>query len=271
LDRDVKAYFLALSSEGLRPILTEYGRSYGAPAREYAERTIAEWRAGTVGMSGLVAERLFALLPPRMTPETKYKLVEELWRRTGPSSDRVLRVGLDATIGDVASAAGRHIEEVAVAYRIPPKLEKRFEWLSAGDASVKQQLLNALLELERAQVVEWIGMQMPVLLAHLKSDQGARTTRLAQIASIGKHRLEIVLDRSASGVRLERATDGLASVTTHRRHSRIRTTILVIAFLLAAISHVEQAREPSNASTPRVLGEQRAKVLWRSPHAGPQS
>ena len=39
---------------------------------------IPKWRTGRVQMSGMVAERLFNLLPPRMPLGVKYKLVEGL-------------------------------------------------------------------------------------------------------------------------------------------------------------------------------------------------
>ena len=85
-------------------------------------------------MSGLVASRLYSLLPPRMPLEAKYKLTEVLWRHVGPSSKKTLRVGSDASIDAIVEIASKHIDEVVTEYKIPDKLERRFEWLSSGVA-----------------------------------------------------------------------------------------------------------------------------------------
>jgi hypothetical protein len=146
----------------------------------------------------------------------------------GPSSRRTLRVGLDASIEDVAAAAAKHIDEVVTSYRIPAGLEARFQWLASGDVEVKQQLLNYLRELEKTEVVRAVRLQIPVLLDHLKSADGQLTHRLAQIAKIGKHELEILLDRNAVGVHLEEAPQPIA-VYSQSRGSAWPTVWVVVA------------------------------------------
>ena len=202
-DQEVKGYFFSLPSERLHVILNEYERQYGALAREYAEETLPKWRSGRVHMSGMVATRLFKLLPPRMPPAEKYKLTENLWRHVGPSSRKTLRVGLNAEIEDIVASVRSHIEGVVVSYNIPETLERRFEWLSAGDVHVKQDLLNHLRQMEKSLVVGGAREQLPVMLSHLRREEGHYTHRLAQVLKIGKHELEILMDKTASGVRLE--------------------------------------------------------------------
>jgi hypothetical protein len=70
--------------------------TFDSPVPKYAEQTMRKWRAGTVQMSGTVAERLFSLLPPRMPLTEKYKLVETLWTHVGPRSKKIVSLGLDA-------------------------------------------------------------------------------------------------------------------------------------------------------------------------------
>lgn len=202
-DEDVKRYFFSLPGSELTIILAEYGRRYGSQAREYASDTMHKWRTGQTKMSGTVAERLFNLLPPRMPLSEKYKLTEGLWHHFGPSSKRVMRVGLDADLEQVIELARRHIDEVVTQYRIPEQIERRFNWLAAGDVGVKQELLNHLRSMERTMVVEAARAQMPVLLEHIKGQHGGRTSRLAQVVKVGKHELELLIDKTVSGVRLE--------------------------------------------------------------------
>jgi hypothetical protein len=129
---DVKQYLFALTPQKLRPILQDYEATYGIQKRTYLESTIKKWRTGKRRMSGTVAERLFALLPPRMPLLTKYQLIENLWNHVGPQSKKTLRIGLDANIEQVLDAIRSHIEDVVIHYRIPENLERRFDWLAGG-------------------------------------------------------------------------------------------------------------------------------------------
>lgn len=205
-DKDVKEYFFSLPPLELQKILNEYQRRHGRAAREYAEETMPKWRAGVVTMSGTVAERLFSLLPPRMPLPAKYKLTEGLWRHVGPSSKKRLRVGVEADLETILDTVSGHIEDVVVNYRVPENLERRFNWLSAGDVAVKQQLLNHLRQMEKAHVVEAARLQLPVMLEHLRSESGHYTHKLTQVLKVGKHELQILPDKSFSGVRLEEWT-----------------------------------------------------------------
>ena len=215
-DKDVKRYFFSLSSEQLGDIFEVYGKKYGWKPREYAEETIDKWRSGQVQMSGLVAKRLFNLLPPRMPLTEKYKLTEKLWHHVGPGSRKVLKIGLDTRVDDVVMAVRHHIEQVVTYYTIPETLEKRFEWLSAGDVQVKQELLNYLRQREKELVVDGVREQLPVMLKHLHMDEGGYTHRMAHILKVGKHEIELLLDKDASGVRLE---DPAPVITTARAQS----------------------------------------------------
>jgi hypothetical protein len=202
-DKDVKEYFFALSPRLLNNILDAYERQYGAGPRAYAQGTISKWRSGAVQMSGTVAERLFRLLPPRMPLQEKYRLIENLWTHVGPKSRKVLRVGLDADIDQIIEVVRTHMNDVVVSFTIPTSLEKRFEWLSAGDSTAKQDLLNHFLDHEKTFVVEGAKQRIPVLLEHLSSNTGANTHRAAEVLKIGNHELEVAVDRHASGARLE--------------------------------------------------------------------
>jgi hypothetical protein len=201
-DQDVKQYFFALSPRMLSSLLDAYERKHGREARLYAEQTMGKWRAGTVQMSGTVAERLFSLLPPRMPLTEEYKLVETLWNHVGPRSKKIVRLGLDAGLDEVLDAVRSHMDDVVVHYTIPSSLERRFDWLAAGDARVKQTLLNHFQQFEKALVVEGARLQIPVMLEHLRGDAGSNTHRLAQVLKIGNHELELAIEKGASGVRL---------------------------------------------------------------------
>ena len=199
-DQDVKQYFFSLSPAQLREILDRYERKYGSSAREYAEKTLPSWSNGTVHMSGMVAERLFNLLPPMMPLEAKFRLTESLWRHVGPSSNKKYYVGHDVNIEDISQRVKEHLEEVVTHYQIPSSMEARFNWLSQGDVGVKQQLLNHFRQLEKQLLSDALRSQLPVLLNHLNSEKGNLTTHTAQVLKVGKHEVQVIVNERVSGV-----------------------------------------------------------------------
>jgi hypothetical protein len=236
MDQGVKAYFFSLSPLELSSVLDDYQRAYGTQAREYAADTIPKWRTSRVQMSGMVAERLFNLLPPRMPLGVKYTLVEGLWHHVGPSSKYRIRVGIDADVAQVIEVAKSKVTEFVVNYKIPENIERRFDWLSAGDVPIKQMLLSHIQEMEKTVVVETVRAQVPVMLEHLHS-AGSQTGRLAQIVRVGKHELELLMDKTATGVKIE---DPARCVSTRAGSSSgtyagLIWVALIIAFIICLI------------------------------------
>lgn len=203
LDNDVKDYFFSLSGHELHKILDEYGAKYGEKARSYATQTIPKWRSGAVTMSGMNAERLFALLPSRMPLQKKYQLTEGMWKHFGPSSKKTLRVGADASLDDIVARVREHITEVVSSFKIPSDMERRFSWISQGDVQIKQQILNHLREQEKLLVIVGVRQQASVLLEKLRGDRDRQIFRMNHVFQIGKHELHVVFGHDQKGVSLE--------------------------------------------------------------------
>ncbi|MCO6413217.1 MAG: hypothetical protein J5I92_10770 [Thiogranum sp.] len=199
-DEDVKNYFFSLDSHQLKHILDRYEAQYGKEARAYAEITLPKWKNGNVHMSGMVAERLFNLLPPTMPLEAKFRLTESLWKHAGPSSNKTYYIGLDANPDQVAQIVKAHLEDVVIRYQIPSAMEARFNWLAQGDVNVKQQLLNHFRQQEKALLSEALRVKLPVLLGHLRSENGQLTTHAAEILTVGKHVVNVTCHAKVSGV-----------------------------------------------------------------------
>ena len=190
-DKDVKAYFFSLTSTQLNQIFAEYGRRYGDSAREYAERTLPDWRSGVRSMSGLVAGRLFSFLPSRMPLDAKYRLVESLWKHSGASSHATIYCGKQATAEEIRAAVSEMLNAVVSEHHIPEGLERRFNWLSEGDAHVKQQLLNYFRQLEKKLVDEALQQRLTILIDSMSGRSGSVHHGATERITIGKHILEI--------------------------------------------------------------------------------
>jgi hypothetical protein len=201
-DKDVKEYFFNLPPDQLRKVLGRYAQRFGRSKREYAEQTMADWRSGRVHMSGLVAERLYSLLPPLMPLTDKYSLTESLWKHVCPSTHKVLVIGANADQQQIINVVREYAAQTVQGYFIQDGLAKRFKWLSAGDIQVQQQLMNHLLEMEKQVAVSALHEQLPVLMGHMRR-HGSVTTHLQQTIQLGKHRIDLRFEANGSEVRME--------------------------------------------------------------------
>ncbi len=211
-DKDVKKYFFSLPRHELKKVFNEYGKKYGRDKQEYAEQTFHKWKTGQVKMSGLVAGRLFNLLPPRMPLRDKYALIENLWKEYCPKSDKVLLIGTRADDHEIIDTIQSHLMDVVVNYEIPEPLQCRFNWLASGDVNIKQKLLNYFLQKEKSMIVYAMQNRLPVLLNHLK-EHGTITHKMQQQIEIGKHKLDLQFNPKKSGIELQDRSAFLASHT----------------------------------------------------------
>jgi hypothetical protein len=200
-DEDVKQWLFSLPPLALDPVLALYGRQYGAEARVYARSTIDKWRSGDVQMSGMVAERLFELLPIYMPIETKFKLVENLWKKLGPHSNATFVMRKTSDLERVIGEVEAHMDKVVIDFRIPEALERRFNWLARSDVDVKQRLLNHLQDLEKSVVAETLDRALAVLARNI--DASGKLASATHTVSVNRHSFTVrVGDRPAAAPKL---------------------------------------------------------------------
>lgn len=202
LDSDVKAYFFGLPYHQLRQILNEYERTSGQAAREYAEATIPKWRSGHTRMSGLVAKRLFSILPKYMPLDQKYALVEQLWRQHCPASSLSLRFGPDVDQIALIEQLREHLERSVKEYVVPDQLKARFKWLATDDSTSYQQLLNHFLLQDRDTAVAHATAQVAVIMQAVRD--GVQVQDFSREVVVGRHRAILRFDRSCRGIRTEK-------------------------------------------------------------------
>lgn len=169
-DQDVKDYFFSLNKNDLEVIFTEYGNKYGSEKEDYARNTFERWRRGQRIMSGLVANRIFSIIPAHMPLEMKYKLAENLWIHFGPQSVKKYQVGIDTDIQSIIETITSDLDEVIINYNLPDNLKKRFEWLSSNDIDIKQKLLNFFRQETKKLAIQKASLEIPIFQEKFKSN-----------------------------------------------------------------------------------------------------
>jgi hypothetical protein len=199
-DTDVKQWFFNLGPTAFRKIMQEYGRRHGDLRRSYAEEAMPHWRSGQRRMSGMVAKRLFSLLPPHMPISERLSLVESLWKFYAPKRRAVVRYGLNAPPPDVEAAVKLYFDKNASGHDIPSNFVVRFKWLAANDSVVHQKLLNRFLELDRARAATAAAEVAAVIQRHIAA--GNNLDHFNQTITVDGLQLSLQCDPALGGVRV---------------------------------------------------------------------
>jgi hypothetical protein len=188
-DEDVKAYFFQLNLSELSQILSEYGRLYGKSPETYAREAFPDWKTGKRQMSGLVAKRLFGLLPKSMPIDQKYSLVKSLWKFKCPRSQKRYYIGPDVAASQVGETISTYLLETVKNYDIPDEIVNRFRWLAEGDVELQQKLANHFMQLERVLITDGINHRLPMLLQQVVNNRSQ--TSIVQNLKIGNHLVDL--------------------------------------------------------------------------------
>lgn len=202
-DKDVKDWFFARSEYELNPILAEYKVKHGNKAYQYALETIPKWKSGHTKMSGMVAERLFNLLPDHMPLDTKYALVDSLWAHVGPQRKRVVEAGLESNIEDVISVVQNEVMSLATSWEIPDSLNRRFKWLGKDDSTTYQQLLSHIKNSEKDQAISILEHQLPIIRNNFESNWQEVSQSISYVIEIGKQSVELRLKANGDVVQVK--------------------------------------------------------------------
>ena len=194
-DEDVKDWFFNLPSSTLEKIFQRYTKIHGASAGQYARNTFGDWKRKKRRMSGLVASRLFSLLPPLMPLEKKLNLVDSLWQHVGPTRKRLITVGTTTELHTIIEAVEGEVRALTTLWDLPTSMQNRFKWLAQDDSQTYQKLLEHIKDAEKKHGETVLREQIPVLKQKFDTDLRETTSRLSFIVEVGKQSVELRLVR----------------------------------------------------------------------------
>lgn len=184
--------FLSLDSQRLRQLLHEYRRLYGPRPYEYCIFALPRWQSGRIKMSGMVAERIFNLLPRFVTPTERQQIAEKLWTHLSPGSDNQLMVSPGASAEQVRDKLDDYAHHHIGSYRFPAGLRARFTWIANRDVELTEKLLNHFQQMEYRVAAEAIRVRLPIIKEKLRALSSGMTATVTEEICVGKHRLKIV-------------------------------------------------------------------------------
>jgi hypothetical protein len=82
---DIKRTFLQFHGNTLEALLRRYSALYGDQAGKYARKTFPMWQCSVTKLSGQTMERLIELVPPYLSPEQRFNLLQKVLQKNKPS------------------------------------------------------------------------------------------------------------------------------------------------------------------------------------------
>lgn len=200
-DRIIKNYFFNMTPELREKVFREYGRIYGPERLDYARDTYEKWKTGQVKMSGMVAKRIFDLMPRYLTPEQRMSVVEYIWRKLRRHDSVYFRFSPVVTASDLQKKLQGYLEEHVKTREVPEDLKKEFSWLSSEDTAVYEKLLNRFLDLDRQRILTTVRLTMQKVQQFLRNpDNAVYLQKFEQTVKTDGLEIHLLFDPGVEGV-----------------------------------------------------------------------
>lgn len=143
----IQQAFLSLDDDALDELFTDFGSLYGDAAEKYARKTFSKWKSGETKLSEQTMERLVALVPPYLSAEKRFELLQDVLKKHKPSAStkpfKYIRINSKepaSGFAEIDAALETMIHEDALAH-IPERVMDAGKWLYDDDITVARAML----------------------------------------------------------------------------------------------------------------------------------
>ena len=139
--------FYTMNSSDMGKLLKIYGNLHGWKAENYARETIPKWRSGQVKPSSQTLKRLIDLVPPYLSPEKRFKILEIILNKYG-SNPQTQHITVNAKepdegLGNIDKALRNIAVTDELAY-LPTNVMDTAKWLYDDDITTARAMLSRI-------------------------------------------------------------------------------------------------------------------------------
>lgn len=148
---EIRNAFLHLKDDALNELMSDYGARHGHSAESYARKTFSSWKVGLTGLSGRTMERLIELVPPYLSPDQRFQILQSVLKRhkkSGPSKTIRINVKEPAQGFSELQQALSSMSHDDVLAHLPEHVMKAASWLYDDDITASRAMLA---EVERRE------------------------------------------------------------------------------------------------------------------------
>jgi len=170
----IRNAFENLDDEALDELFFDYGVIHGESAEKYARKTYPKWKSGVTKLSGQTMERLVELVPPYLSPQQRFSLLQSvlnLHKKSG--SWHTVRINVMepaqgfAELSDVLSQM-KHEDVLA---HLPAHVMKAANWLYDDDITAARSMLADAERLENDMIRAKAVREIELLKRTISSGQ----------------------------------------------------------------------------------------------------
>lgn len=141
---EIRRAFLNLSEDGIDELFSDYGSIYGDSAEKYARKTFPKWKSGATNLSGQTMERLVELVPPYLSAEERFsilQLVLKTHKKSAPQKAIRINVKEPSAGFQELQEALRGMSHDDVLAHLPEKVMEAAKWLYDDDITSARAML----------------------------------------------------------------------------------------------------------------------------------
>ncbi len=103
--QEIRTAFIQLDESARDELLSDYGAIYGESAEKYARQTFPKWKKGSTNLSGQTMERLVELVPPYLSSEQRFSILQlVLARQKRTVTTKTVRINIKEPASGVEEA-----------------------------------------------------------------------------------------------------------------------------------------------------------------------
>ena len=148
---EIRQAFMCLDEDARDELFSDYGAIHGDSAEQYARKAFPKWRSRATNLSGKTMERLVELVPPYLSPEQRFAILQAVLKhnkKSGTSSTIKINVKEPAQgFAELWQALASMSHEDVLAH-LPENVMKAATWLYDADITASRAMLAEAERLE---------------------------------------------------------------------------------------------------------------------------
>lgn len=170
----IRYAFINLDEDARDELFSDYGAIHGDSAERYARKTFPKWKSGKTNLSGQTMERLVELVPPYLSSEQRFSILQLVLQRHKKSApSRTIRINVkqpEEGFSELQNALASMSHDDVLAH-LPESVMKAGSWLYDDDITATRAMLAEVERLENDMIRTNASRDITLLSRTISSGQ----------------------------------------------------------------------------------------------------
>ncbi len=172
--KEIRQAFMNLNEGARDELFSDYGAIHGDAAETYARKTFPKWKSGATKLSGQTMERLVELVPPYLSPEQRFSILQSVlkWHKKSGTLNTI-KINIKEPVQGFAELqqALASMSHNDILVHLPEKIMKAASWLYDDDVTAARAMLAEAERLENDLIRSNARREIELLRRTISSGQ----------------------------------------------------------------------------------------------------